>query len=199
MLDTTMKRGVGAIGCCEPLREVAQLQIMYGLAGEKRLAEWEIPWLPGYEGSKPVRIGNAASDQLQIDVFGEVMDALHQARVGGLQHLEEGWDFQRALLSHLEKVWSSPDQGIWEVRRGPQHFTHSKVMAWLAFDRAIKSAEAFNLEGPIGRWRKIRAEIHEQVCEKAFNRNLGAYPGIWIKSARCKHAAHRTGRLPATQ
>jgi GH15 family glucan-1,4-alpha-glucosidase len=122
-----------------------------------------------------VRIGNAASDQLQIDVFGEVMDALHQARVGGLQHLEEGWNFQRALLSHLEKAWSSPDQGIWEVRGGPQHFTHSKVMAWLAFDRAIKSAEAFNLEGPIGRWRKIRAEIHEQVCEKAFNRNLGAF------------------------
>jgi GH15 family glucan-1,4-alpha-glucosidase len=153
----------------------SQIQIMYGLAGEKRLAEWEVPWLSGYEGSKPVRIGNAASDQLQIDVFGEVMDALHQARGGGIKHLAEGWDFQRALLSHLEKVWSSPDEGIWEVRAGARHFTHSKVMAWVAFDRAIKSAEAFDLEGPIDHWRKVRGEIHEEVCEKAFNRNLGAY------------------------
>ena len=153
----------------------SQIQIMYGLAGEKRLAEWEVPWLSGYEGSKPVRIGNAASGQLQIDVFGEVMDALHQARVGGIQHLAEGWDFQRALLSHLEKVWSSPDEGIWEVRAAPRHFTHSKVMAWVAFDRAIKSAEAFDLEGPIDHWRKVRGEIHEEVCKKAFNRSLGAY------------------------
>jgi GH15 family glucan-1,4-alpha-glucosidase len=153
----------------------SQIQIMYGLAGEKRLAEWEVPWLSGYEGSKPVRIGNAASDQLQIDVFGEVMDALHQARVGGLHHLAEGWDFQRALLSHLEKIWSLPDEGIWEVRAGPRHFTHSKVMAWVAFDRAIKSAETFDLEGPIDHWRKVRGEIHEQVYEKAFNHRLGAY------------------------
>jgi GH15 family glucan-1,4-alpha-glucosidase len=153
----------------------SQIQIMYGLAGEKRLPEWEVPWLSGYEGSKPVRIGNAASDQLQIDIFGEVMDALHQARVGGLQYLAEGWDFQRALLSHLEKVWSSPDEGIWEVRGGPQHFTHSKVMAWVAFDRTIKSAESFDLGGPIDHWRKVRGEIHEEVSEKAFNRSLGAY------------------------
>src|SRR5437016_8842354 len=124
----------------------SQLQIMYGLAGEKRLAEWEVPWLSGYQGSKPVRIGNAASDQLQLDVFGEVMDAFHQARVGGIQVLAEGWDFERALLSHLEKIWSSPDEGIWEVRGGRQHFTYSKVMAWVAFDRAIKDAEAFGLE-----------------------------------------------------
>jgi GH15 family glucan-1,4-alpha-glucosidase len=153
----------------------SQIQIMYGIAGEKRVAEWEVPWLSGYEGSKPVRIGNAASDQLQIDVFGEVMDALHQARVGGLQYLADGWDFQRALLSHLEKVWSLADEGIWEVRGGRRHFTHSKVMAWVAFDRAIKSAEAFGLEGPIDRWRKLRAEIHEVVCEKAFNRSVGAF------------------------
>ena len=153
----------------------SQIQIMYGLAGEKRLAEWEVPWLAGYEGSKPVRIGNAASGQLQIDVFGELVDAGHHARVGGLQHLAEGWDFQRALLFHLENVWSSADDGIWEVRGGPRHFTHSKVMAWVAFDRAIKSAEAFRLEGPIDHWRKLRAEIHEEVCQKAFNRGVGAF------------------------
>jgi GH15 family glucan-1,4-alpha-glucosidase len=153
----------------------SQIQIMYGLAGEKRLAEWEIPWLSGYESSKPVRIGNAAACQLQIDVFGEVMDALHHARIGGLQHLVEGWAFQRALVSHLEEIWSSPDEGIWEVRGGARHFTHSKVMGWVAFDRAIKSAEAFGLEGPIDRWRKVRAEIHDEVCEKAFNRGLGTF------------------------
>jgi len=153
----------------------SQLQIMYGLAGEKRLAEWEIPWLSGYEGAKPVRIGNAASGQLQIDVFGEVMDAFHQARVGGIQVLAEGWDFERALLSHLEKIWSSPDEGIWEVRGGRQHFTYSKVMAWVAFDRAIKDAEAFGLEAQIDRWRKLRADIHAEVCEKAFNPRVGAF------------------------
>jgi GH15 family glucan-1,4-alpha-glucosidase len=153
----------------------SQIQTMYGLAGEKRLTEWEVPWLSGYEGSKPVRIGNAASDQLQVDVFGEVMDALHMARVGGIQDLTEGWDFQRALLCHLEKVWSFEDDGIWEVRGERQHFTHSKVMAWVAFDRAIKSAEAFRLAGPIDHWRNLRAEIHAEVCEKAFNRGIGAF------------------------
>ena len=153
----------------------AQIQIMYGLAGERRLAEWEVPWLSGYEGSKPVRIGNAASDQLQTDVYGEVMDALHQARVGKLQFSAEGWDFQRTLIEHLETIWSSPDEGIWEVRGGRQHFTHSKVMAWVAFDRMIKSAEAFGLEGPIAHWRKVRAEIHAEVCEKAFDRDIGAF------------------------
>src|ERR1700681_4300565 len=147
----------------------SQIQIMYGLAGEKRLAEWQVPWLSGYEGSRPVRIGNAASDQLQIDVFGEVMDALHQARVGGLQYLAEEWDFQRALLSHLEKVWSSADDGIWEVRGGRKHFTHSKVMAWVAFDRAVRSAEEFDLQAPLDRWRRIRDTIHREVCERGFD------------------------------
>ena len=153
----------------------SQIQIMYGLAGEKRLAEWEVPWLSGYQGSKPVRIGNAAADQLQLDVFGEVMDAMYQARAGGLQYSAEGWDFQRALLAHLEKIWSSPDEGIWEVRGGRQHFTYSKVMAWVAFDRAIKDAEAFGLEAPVDRWRQLRADIHAEVCEKAFNPRLGAF------------------------
>jgi GH15 family glucan-1,4-alpha-glucosidase len=153
----------------------AQLQIMYGLAGERRLDEWEVPWLAGYEGSKPVRIGNAAAGQLQIDIFGEVMDALHHARVGGREYVAEEWDFQRALLDHLEELWSSPDDGIWEVRGGRQHFTHSKVMAWVAFDRAIKTVETFGLEGPVDHWRKIRGEIHEQVCAKAFNPRKGAF------------------------
>lgn len=152
-----------------------QIQIMYGVAGEKRLAESDVPWLSGYESSKPVRIGNAASAQLQIDVFGEVMDALYQARVGGIHYLAEAWDFQRVLLSHLEEIWSSADEGIWEVRGGPQHFTHSKIMAWVAFDRAIKSAETFGLEGPLDHWRKLRARIHAEVCEKAFNPKLGAF------------------------
>jgi len=153
----------------------SQIQIMYGLAGEKRLAEWEVPWLAGYEGSKPVRIGNAAADQLQLDVFGEVLDAMHQARVGGLQYLAEAWDFQHVLVSHLEEIWPLADEGIWEVRGGRQHFTYSKMMAWVAFDRTIKTAEAFGLEGPIDHWRKLRAQIHAEVCEKAFNRKLGAF------------------------
>jgi GH15 family glucan-1,4-alpha-glucosidase len=147
---------------------------MYGLAGEKRLTEWEVSWLSGYEGSKPVRIGNAASDQLQVDVFGEVMDALHMARVGGVQDLAEGWDFQRALLCHLEKVWSSADDGIWEVGRERQHFAHSKAMAWGRIRPGDQECGGFRLEGPIGHWRNLRAEIHAVVCE-AFNRSIGAF------------------------
>jgi GH15 family glucan-1,4-alpha-glucosidase len=153
----------------------AQTQIMYGLAGERRLMEHELPWLSGYENSRPVRIGNAAAQQLQLDVYGEVMDALHQARVGGLQHFAEGWDFQRALLTHLESIWQEPDEGIWEVRGPRQHFTFSKVMCWVAFDRAIKSVEAFGLPGPVERWRKLRAQIHDDVCDKAFNPGIGAF------------------------
>ena len=134
-----------------------------------------MPWLAGYEGSKPVRIGNAAADQLQLDVFGEVLDAMHQARVGGLQYLAEAWDFQRIPCVHLEALWPLEDEGIWEVRGGRRHFTYSKVMAWVAFDRTIKTAEAFGLEGPIDHWRKLRAQIHAEVCEKAFNPNSGAF------------------------
>jgi GH15 family glucan-1,4-alpha-glucosidase len=152
-----------------------QMQIMYGVAGERRLAEWEVPWLSGYEGSRPVHIGNAAAGQLQLDVFGEVMDALHQARVGGLDHSAAGWALQKAALSHLETIWQLPDEGIWEVRGEPRHFTYSKVMAWVAFDRAIKSTEAFGLAGPVERWRAIRAAIQAEVCEKGFNRRIGAF------------------------
>jgi len=155
------------------LRAVAgspqQLQIMYGVAGERRLMEWKVPWLPGYEGAAPVRIGNEAHAQLQLDVFGEVMDALHQARQGGLAMLEAGWSVQCELLAHLESAWERPDYGIWEVRGPPQHFTHSKIMAWVAFDRAIKDAERYRLDGPIERWRELRERIHAQVCERGYD------------------------------
>jgi hypothetical protein len=151
-----------------------QIQIMYGVTGSRWLPEHEVPWLDGYEKSKPVRVGNAAADQLQLDVYGEVMDALHRAHVGGVQHLAAAWDFVRSLLAHLETVWRNPDDGIWEVRGGRQHFTHSKVMAWVAFDRAIKSVESFGLEGPVEHWRRLRAEIHEEVCRRAFNK-IGAF------------------------
>jgi GH15 family glucan-1,4-alpha-glucosidase len=152
-----------------------QMQIMYGLAGERRLTEWEVPWLPGYEGAKPVRIGNAAAEQLQLDVFGEVMDALYHARVGGLVGSEAGWALQLALIGHLETIWQLPDEGIWEVRGGRQPFTYSKVMAWVAFDRAIKCCEQFGLDGPVDRWRALRAKIHEEVCRNAFNSKVGAF------------------------
>jgi GH15 family glucan-1,4-alpha-glucosidase len=152
-----------------------QMQIMYGLAGERRLPEWEIGWLPGYEGSAPVRVGNAAADQRQLDVYGEVMDALHQARKGGLAHHDAAWDLQRALLDHLEKVWREPDHGLWEVRGPGRHFTYSKVMCWVAFDRAIKAVEAWSLPGPVERWRELRSRIHADVCRRGFRRSRGAF------------------------
>jgi GH15 family glucan-1,4-alpha-glucosidase len=161
------------------LRAVAgspqQLQIMYGIAGERRLTEWTAPWLPGYEKSAPVRIGNAAYSQLQLDVFGEIMDVHHQARRGGLSTNESGWAQQLAFLDHLKKIWKKPDEGIWEVRGPPRHFTHSKVMAWVAFDRAIKSAETFGLEGPLDEWHKLREEIYDEVCARGFNKALDSF------------------------
>jgi GH15 family glucan-1,4-alpha-glucosidase len=153
----------------------AQTQIMYGLSGERFLWEWEVPWLPGYENSRPVRIGNAAHEQLQLDVFGEVMDALHEARAGGLKASHETWHLQQALMAHLETIWMKPDQGIWETRGRPQHFTHSKVMAWVAVDRAVKSMEMFNLSGPAQEWRALRDRIHDDVCTYAYNAELGAF------------------------
>jgi GH15 family glucan-1,4-alpha-glucosidase len=153
----------------------SQLQIMYGLAGERRLTEFEVPWLPGYENSLPVRIGNAAHAQLQLDVIGEVMDALHQARCGELNPREADWAFQRALLEHLAMIWDRPDEGIWEVRGGPRHFTHSKVMAWVAVDRGIRAIESHGLEGPFDRWRELRRTIHAEVCERGFNREIGSF------------------------
>jgi GH15 family glucan-1,4-alpha-glucosidase len=152
-----------------------QVQIMYGLGGERRLLEWEVPWLSGYEGSTPVRIGNAAHAQLQIDVFGEVMDAFHQARVGGMPESADAWELECALAAHLERIWSRPDNGIWEVRGGQQHFTHSKVMAWVAFDRAIRSAESWRLAGPIEHWRALRQQMHDEICSRAFDRTIGSF------------------------
>jgi GH15 family glucan-1,4-alpha-glucosidase len=152
-----------------------QTQIMYGIAGERRLLEWEADWLPGYQGARPVRIGNAAHAQLQLDVFGEVMDALHQARVGGLAAAPESWDLQRKVIERLEAIWTEPDEGIWETRGGRRHFTFSKVMAWVALDRAIRSAESFGLDGPLDRWRALRAHIHETVCKQGYDAARGTF------------------------
>jgi GH15 family glucan-1,4-alpha-glucosidase len=151
------------------------MQIMYGIAGERRLTEWKVPWLPGYEGSQPVRIGNAAHRQLQLDVYGELMDTLYQARCGSLDQDETAWDLQKGLLAHLESVWREPDSGIWEVRSGPRHFTYSKVMAWVAFDRAIKSVQAFGTSGPVDHWSKIRQEIYDDVCGHGYDAGLNTF------------------------
>jgi GH15 family glucan-1,4-alpha-glucosidase len=153
----------------------AQLQIMYGVGGERRLPELELDWLPGYQGSRPVRIGNAASRQLQLDVFGEVIGALHVSRRVGLVYDEASWALEKNLVEHLDKIWMQPDEGIWEVRGPRQNFTHSKVMAWVAFDRAVKSMEQFGLEGPIDRWRGVRDQIHVSVCKDGFDASQGSF------------------------
>jgi GH15 family glucan-1,4-alpha-glucosidase len=153
----------------------AQTQIMYGIAGERRLPELVLPWLPGYEGSVPVRIGNAASDQFQLDVFGETADALHHARRFGLDYVDVGWQLERSLLDHLETVWQEPDEGIWEVRSGRQHFTHSKVMSWVAFDRAVKDVRHLGLDGPADRWQATADRIHAEVCERGFDAALNSF------------------------
>jgi GH15 family glucan-1,4-alpha-glucosidase len=150
------------------------VQIMYGVGGERRLAEWEVSWLPGYERSAPVRVGNAAVEQRQLDVYGEVTDALTLARQAGLGFDKHTWSLQRKLLDFLEKHWDEPDEGIWEVRGPRRHFVHSKVMAWVAFDRAIHLAEEGNA-GPLQRWRQIRDEIHAQVLEKGYDADRGVF------------------------
>ena len=147
----------------------SQIQIMYGIAGERRLEEWEVGWLAGYQGAAPVRIGNAASAQLQLDVFGEVTEALHQARNGGLASPPASWKLQLGIIEHLETMWNEPDEGIWETRGGRQHFVYSKVMAWLAFDRMIKDVEEHGLDGPVEHWRAVRDAIAEAVCTQGFN------------------------------
>ena len=153
----------------------ADLQILYGIAGERRLIELDLPWLPGYEGATPVRTGNAAASQFQLDVYGEVMDVFHVARSSGLEPETHAWAVQRALMDFLESAWKEPDEGIWEVRGGRRHFTHSKVMAWVAADRAVKAVERFGLNGPVDRWRRLRAEIHEEVCSEGFDADRGAF------------------------
>ncbi|HEX4217540.1 MAG TPA: glycoside hydrolase family 15 protein [Acidimicrobiales bacterium] len=161
------------------LRTVAgdpsQLQIMYGAGGERRLDEWEVDWLPGYEGSTPVRIGNAASGQFQLDVYGEVMSALYEATQAGDSPSDPAWDLQCALMDFLETGWRKPDDGIWEVRGPQRHFTHSKVMAWVAVDRAIKMVENCRSEGPVDKWRALRQEIHTQVTTQGFNAKKSSF------------------------
>lgn len=161
------------------LRAVAgkpsQLQIMYGLAGERRLDEWTLPWLSGFAGSQPVRVGNGAHGQFQLDVFGEVLDAFHVARRSGIAANHDSWGVQRALAGHLEEVWSAPDQGLWEVRGPPRHFTHSKIMAWVAMDRAVQAVERYGLDGPADRWRELARRIHAEVCEKGFDAKRNSF------------------------
>ncbi len=155
------------------LRAVAghpsEMQIMYGIAGERRLTEFEIPWLPGYADSRPVRIGNAAHEQLQLDVYGELMDALYACHRYGLEASPVAWDMQQKLLEYLETIWQQPDQGMWEVRGEPRHFTFSKIMCWVAFDRGIKTIEEFGLKGPRQRWEQVRRTISEQILAQAYD------------------------------
>lgn len=146
-----------------------QMHIMYGVEGERRLSEQEIDWLPGYAGSRPVRVGNAAARQFQLDVYGELMDALYHARDYGIEADPEAWRVQRELMDFLESHWRDPDEGIWEVRASPRHFTHSKVMAWVAADRAVKTVVRHGLDGPADRWRRLRKEIFDEVCDKGYN------------------------------
>lgn len=153
----------------------ADMQIMYGILGHRRLLEWEATWLPGYDGAKPVRIGNAAHVQLQLDVYGELIDACHQSRVAQLKLGAETWDIEQVVLDHLAKVWTLPDSGIWERRGSSQHYVFSKVMCWVAFDRGVKSAEMFGFPAPLDRWRALRDEIHEDVCRNGFNAEHNAF------------------------
>jgi carbohydrate kinase (thermoresistant glucokinase family) len=152
-----------------------QLQIMYGLSGERQLTEWEVPWLPGYQGAAPVRIGNAASTQLQLDVYGELMDAIYHARSDALAPVEAAWPQQRTLIEHMERIWEQPDDGIWEVRGGRRHFTLSKIMAWVALDRTVRDAERFKLHAPLERWRQVRDHMHATICELGFDSNRNTF------------------------
>jgi GH15 family glucan-1,4-alpha-glucosidase len=148
---------------------------MYGPGGERRLDEWEVDWLPGYEGSKPVRVGNAASGQFQLDVYGEVLSALYESCSVGAALSTTAWDLQTALVKFVADHWEEPDEGIWEVRGPRRHFTHSKVMAWVAVDRAVRTVEEFGVDGPLDRWRDLRDQIHDEVCTKGYNDTVGAF------------------------
>ncbi len=152
-----------------------QLQIMYGIGGERQLMEWEVPWLAGYEGSVPVRVGNAAAGQLQLDVYGEVISALHLSRRENLRQASHGWSLQVGLLQHLETIWKEPDEGMWEVRGGRRQFTVSKAFCWMAFDRTIRDVEEYDLPGPVERWRTVRDEIHETICREGYNQAKGSF------------------------
>ncbi|WP_339031281.1 glycoside hydrolase family 15 protein [Bradyrhizobium symbiodeficiens] len=153
----------------------ANMQIMYGIWGQRRLLEWEAGWLDGYEGAKPVRVGNAAHAQLQLDVYGELIDAFHQSRMAKLKLDQETWALECAVLQHLAEVWDRPDHGIWELRGEPKHYVFSKVMTWVAFDRGIKSAETFGFKAPLLHWRALREAIHRDVCNKGFDAEENAF------------------------
>ena len=161
------------------LRAVAgqpsQTQPLYGIDGQRWLSEREVPWLPGYQNSAPVRVGNAASEQLQLDTYGEIMDVFHVSRSKGLRVDQNIWEVQKAMLGHLESIWHQPDRGIWEIRGEPLQLTHSKAMTWVAFDRAVRAVEQFGLPGPVQRWRDLRDRIHQQVCREGFDEQLGAF------------------------
>lgn len=165
------------------LRAVAgspdQVQIMYGIRGERNLMEWEVPWLDGYENSRPVRVGNAAAEQLQLDVYGELADALLHAFIGGIRSTQQDVGLQTALTDHLAGIWKQPDSGLWEMRGEPQHFTYSKVMCWVAFDRVIKTLCGQVKDDVLQRWESIREEIHRDVCEKGFNRELNSFTQVY--------------------
>jgi len=152
-----------------------QIQIMYGIAGERWLPENEIPWLPGYEGSAPVRIGNGAAGQMQLDVYGELIETLHAGRVADLAPLAEAWRMQKVLLKPLEQLWDQPDHGIWEVRGPRRAFTHSRLMCWVALDRSIKSCERFGLEGPVDRWRKLCERIRQDICTHGYDARMNSF------------------------
>ncbi|MDA9411460.1 glycoside hydrolase family 15 protein [Bradyrhizobium sp. CCBAU 45384] len=154
----------------------ANMQIMYGIWGQRRLLEWEAAWLDGYEGAEPVRVGNAAHAQLQLDVYGELIDAFHQSRMAKLKLDDEAtWALECAVLNHLAEVWDHPDHGIWERRGQPKHYVFSKVMTWVAFDRAIKSAETFGFKAPLLHWRTLREAIHRDVCHRGFDPEENAF------------------------
>jgi GH15 family glucan-1,4-alpha-glucosidase len=161
------------------LRAVAgspsNMQIMYGIMGERRLLEWEAGWLPGYQGAQPVRVGNAAHAQLQLDVYGELIDAFHQSRMAKLELDQGSWALECTVLEHLAEQWDQPDHGIWERRGDGKHYVSSKVMTWVAFDRGIKSAEKFGFKAPLEKWRTLRDTIHRDVCDKGFDRELNAF------------------------
>jgi len=169
------------------LRSVAgspdDLRTLYGVQGERRLTELELPWLPGYEGSKPVRVGNLAANQLQLDVHGELMDAMYTATRMGMRTSESSWRVLRRLMKWLEHNWQQPDEGIWEVRGPRQQFTHSKVMCWVALDRAVKMSEQFGLDGPVDRWKQVRDSIRAEVCEKGWNSKRGAFTQFYGSDA----------------
>jgi GH15 family glucan-1,4-alpha-glucosidase len=156
-----------------------EMQIMYGLRGERRLTEWEVDWLAGYADSKPVRVGNAAHEQFQLDVYGELMDAFEQSRKGGLASTDAGWEMQCVLAAHVAEIWNTPDSGIWETRGPKRHFVYSKVMAWVVFDRAIKAVEKHDLKGPVEDWRKVRDEIRADILDKGFDKERNTFKAAY--------------------